>query len=155
MNLISYISQKKNGSVEWEDIISSRGLISCYEFESKDTRSDTISFIENNMNDPVVIKALTTHFKFLMRFARMCAIAFKCKSVFIHYSVFQDCVSCLQKHAGLCRDEFMHFTKSEWVSNVSVFIQSSQNNLSSNGVMYHALLRALGNEAQEDIEDLI
>jgi glucokinase len=149
LNLIDFISQKKNGPVEWEDICSSRGLCYCYEFEAKETISeDIIKLIENDESDFIASKALANHFKFLMRFARMCAIGFTCNSVFIHYSVFNGGVQCLQKNFVQCREEFMHFTKGEWVSNVSVFIQTSNNNLSGNGVMYHSLLKTSRSEVE-------
>ncbi|OHS95977.1 hypothetical protein TRFO_37874 [Tritrichomonas foetus] len=112
---------------------------------------DPILEIEKDPSDPIAAKALTTHFKFLMRFARMCAISFTCKSVFITYSVFNSGTQCLQRHIAMCRDEFMHFTKSEWVSNVSVFVQTSNRNISAMGVMYHAFLGLARSESDESI----
>lgn len=155
--LMKFITERKGAAVEWEDICSARGLRDCYEFEIKDTQSQTdggklidpISEIEKDPSDPIAAKALTTHFKFLMRFARMCAISFTCKSIFITYSVFNGGTQCLQRHIAMCRDEFMHFTKSEWVSNVSVFVQTSQRNISAMGVMYHAFLGLARSESDE------
>ncbi|OHT04985.1 hypothetical protein TRFO_27363 [Tritrichomonas foetus] len=112
---------------------------------------DPLTEIEKDPNDPIASKALTMHFKFLMRFARQCSVSFKCKSVFIKYSVFNGGTQCIQKHIALCRDEFMHFTKSEWVSNVSVFVQTSNRNISSMGVMYHAFLGLARSENDETI----
>jgi hypothetical protein len=43
----------------------------------------------------------------------------------------------------------MHFTKSEWVSSVSVFVQISNKNISAHGVMYHAFLRLARSESDE------
>lgn len=177
--LMNYIREKKGAAVEWEDICSSRGLRTCYDFElakqastnsqqsnnaqgqsstnasnlanSNQSEFDQIKEIEKDPNDPIASKALETHFKFIMRFARTCAIGFKCKSVFITYSVFNDGPKCFQKHIAMCRDEFMHFTKSEWVSNVSVFVQSSNRNISAMGVMYHAFLELARSENQETI----
>jgi hypothetical protein len=45
----------------------------------------------------------------------------------------------------------MHFTKSEWVSNVSVFVQTTDRNLSAMGVMYHAYLGLTRSESEENI----
>lgn len=147
LDLIDFISQNKEGrAVEWEDICSIRGLKNCYEYEMKknhldiDPKLDILKEIEKDPTEPISSKALSTHFKFLMRFARMCAISFTCKCVFITYSVFQGGTQTLQNHIAMCRDEFMHFTKNEWVSNVSVFVQTSDKNISSIGVMYHAFL---------------
>jgi hypothetical protein len=110
---------------------------------------NAIAEIEQDPSDVVAMKDLTTYFKFLMRFARMSAISFTCKSVFITYSVFAGGTSALQRQIALCRDEFMHFTKSEWVSNVSVFVQTTDRNISAMGVMYHAYL-GLARSASED-----
>ena len=178
LGLVNYIREKKGAAVEWEDICSLRGLRNCYDYEmflykqqlqqqqqqqQQQTTSrqppgnptngniDPIAKIEKDPNDPIASKALTTHFKFLMRFAKMCAISFTCKSVFITYSVFNGGTQSIQKHVAMCRDEFMHFTKSEWVSNVSVFIQTSNRNISSMGVMYHAFLGLARNESDENI----
>jgi hypothetical protein len=60
--------------------------------------------------------------------------------------VFTGGTEALQKHIAMCRDEFMHFTKSEWVSNVSVFVQTRDRNISAMGVMYHAYLVLARNE---------
>jgi hypothetical protein len=57
----------------------------------------------------------------------------------------------LQRNIALCRDEFMHFTKSEWVSNVSVFVQTRDRNISAMGVMYHAFLGLARSENNEEI----
>ena len=158
IQLMRFISEKKGAAVEWEDICSARGLQYCYDFESKDQAQtdggklvSPISEIEKDPSDPIAAKALITHFKFLMRFARMCGISFTCKSVFITYSVFKDGTACLQRHIAMCRDEFMHFTKSEWVSNVSVFVQTSPRNISAMGVMYHAFLGLARSESDERI----
>jgi hypothetical protein len=51
----------------------------------------------------------------------------------------------------MCRDEFVHFTKSEWVSNVSVFVQTTEKNISAMGVMYHAYLGLARSESDEQI----
>lgn len=99
---------------------------------------DIIREIMKDSDDPIVKKAFEIHFKFIMRFARTCAVGFKCKSVFITYSVFNDGPKYLQKNLAICRDEFMHFTRSEWVSNVLVFVQCSDKNLSALGALYHA-----------------
>ncbi|KAH0789592.1 Glucokinase 1 [Histomonas meleagridis] len=148
LSLINFIASKKGTDVEWEDICSARGLSNCYEYEMKvaqvqpepGKQINPLREIENDSSNPIAQKALSTHFKFLMRFARMCAISFTCKSVFITYSVFQGGTQSLQHHIAMCRDEFMHFTKNEWVSNVSVFVQTSDRNISAMGVMYHAFL---------------
>lgn len=166
LELMNFIRERKGEAAEWEDICSYRGLQTCYDFElmkkmkesnqpsslytpnlkhnsvrtSNSKEFDQIKEIEKDVNDPVASKALETHFKFIMRFAKTCAVGFKCKSVFLSYSVFDDGHKALQKHVAMCRDEFMHFTKSEWVSNVCVFVQYSQRNLSSMGALYHALI---------------
>lgn len=142
-NLIDFIFAKINSTVEWEDICSTRGLAACFLFVTKKsfTTENIISYIEKNPSDLNVKKAVALHFRFLMRFARLCSVVFKCSSVFVHYSVFSGGVQTLLNNSLLCRDEFMHYTKSEWVSKISVFVQISKNNLSGNGVMYHALLR--------------
>lgn len=158
--LMNFIRSKKGAAVEWEDICSSRGLRNCYDFElskqpnlAQDQKAivDQIVEIIKDPNDAIASKALATHFKFIMRFARQCAISFKCKSVFIRYSVIDDGLQYLQKHIALCRDEFMHFTKSEWVSNVSVFVQTSNRNISTMGVMYHAFLGLARSESDERV----
>lgn len=157
--LMRFIASRKGAAVEWEDICSSRGLTNCYDFEAKNAQSvnepgkqvNAIEEIEKDPTDPIAAKALTTHFKFLMRFARMCAISFTCKSVFMKYSVFKDGTVLLQRHIAMCRDEFMHFTKSEWVSGVSVFVQTSDRNISALGVMYHAFLGLARSESDESI----
>lgn len=161
LELMNFIREKKGAAVEWEDICSYRGLQKCYEFEllkrmkeSSHQSSlsnpnlkhekvdlsnlDPIDLIEKDSNDVIASKALENHFKFVMRFARTCAIGFKCKSIFITYTVFNDGFKCLKKNLGMCRDEFMHFTKSEWVSNVPVFVQNSNRNISAMGVLFHA-----------------
>lgn len=147
LGLVNFIAARKGGKdVEWEDICSMRGLRNCYAYElakggaAGDARGDALQEIERDPAEPTAAAALSTHFKFLMRFARMCAISFTCKCVFITYSVFQGGTQTLQNHVAMCRDEFMHFTKNEWVSNVSVFVQTSDKNISAVGVMYHAFL---------------
>ena len=160
LDLIKFIGEKKGAQVEWEDICSERGLCYCYDFEVRESQTQNdggkpvnpISEIEKDPSDPIAAKALTTHFKFLMRFARMCAISFTCKSVFVTYSVFNGGTQCLQRHIAMCRDEFMHFTKSEWVSNVSVFVQTSTRNISAMGVMYHAFLGLARSKNDETIQ---
>lgn len=151
LELIKFIGAKNGHAVEWEDIVSSRGLINCYEFAQHGVSDgqDVLAIVEKDPNEPIAQKALSIHFRFLMRFARMCAISFTCKSLFITYSVFPGGVKALQKHIPLCRDEFMHFTKSEWVSSVSVFVQTSDKNISALGVMYHAFLRLARSESDE------
>ena len=157
--LTKFIAERKGAAVEWEDICSARGLKNCYDFEAQNMQMqnegakpvNSIEEIERDPAEPIAAKALTTHFKFLMRFARMCAISFTCKSVFITYSVFNSGTQCLQRHIAMCRDEFMHFTKSEWVSNVSVFVQTSDRNISSMGVMYHAFLGLARSESDESV----
>jgi hypothetical protein len=156
--LMRFIGSRQQHAVEWEDVCSSRGLINCYEFELRSVLPtegsepiNPIAEIERDTSEPIVTKALTTHFKFLMRFARMCAISFMCKSVFITYSVFAGGTQALQRHIAMCRDEFMHFTKSEWVSNVSVFVQTTEKNISAMGVMYHAYLGLARSESDEQI----
>ena len=157
--LTRYIASQKGAAVEWEDVCSARGLKYCYDFEARGAQlqsegvkpANSIEEIEKDSSDPIVAKALATHFKFLMRFARMCAISFTCKSVFMTYSVFNGGTQCLQRHIAMCRDEFMHFTKSEWVSNVSVFVQTSDRNISAMGVMYHAFLGLARTESDESI----
>jgi hypothetical protein len=109
--------------------------------------SNAIAEIEKGPADPIASKGLMTHFKFLMRFARVCAISFTCKSVFITYSVFAGGTETPQRHIAMSRDEFMHFTKSEWVSNVSVFVQTRDRNISAMGVMYHSYLVRARNES--------
>jgi glucokinase len=151
LELIKFIGKKKQNAVEWEDICSSRGLVNCYLFAQGSSApiSDALAIIEKDPSEPTASKALSIHFRFLMRFARMCAISFTCRSVFITYSVFPGGTKALQKHTPLCRDEFMHFTKSEWVSSVSVFVQTSDKNISAHGVMYHAFLRLARSESDE------
>jgi glucokinase len=154
LQLVRSISSKKGAAVEWEDICSKRGLKNCYEHEAKAAGQkdfDAIAEIEKEPSEAVAAKALATHFKFLMRFARMCAISFSCRSVFITYSVFNGGTTVLQRNIALCRDEFMHFTKSEWVSNVSVFVQTRDRNISAMGVMYHAFLGLARSENNEEI----
>lgn len=149
--LVKFIGQKKGAQVEWEDICSSRGLASCYEFAQRSLSpiEDALAIIERDPSEQFANQALSIHFRFLMRFVRMCAISFKCKSAFINYSVFPGGTKALQKHIPLCRDEFMHFTKSEWVSSVSVFVQTSDKNISAHGVMYHAFLKLARSESDE------
>jgi glucokinase len=156
--LVRFISSRKGASVEWEDICSRRGLKNCYDHEANQAAGqgegrviDSIAEIEKDPSEPIASKALATHFKFLMRFARMCAISFSCKSVFITYSVFDKGTQAMQRNIALCRDEFMHFTKSEWVSNVSVFVQVRDKNISAMGVMYHAFLGLARSETSEGI----
>jgi hypothetical protein len=108
---------------------------------------NAIAEIEKDPSDAIANKGLMTHFKFLMRFARLWAISFTCKSVFITYSVFEGGTQALQRHIAMCRDEFMHFTKSEWVSNVSVFVQTGDRNICAMGVMYDAYLVLARNES--------
>jgi len=150
-DLVSFIGKKSGSAVEWEDICSLRGLVNCFMFVSK-TNMKADQIIDTIRKDPTGFhssKALSIHFKFLMRFARMCAISFTCKSVFLTYNVFEGGNKALMKHITQCRDEFMHFTKSEWVSSVSVFIQTSNKNISAEGVMYHAFLRLARSEGEE------
>jgi glucokinase len=158
-SLLRFIEEKQGHAVEWEEVCSTRGLANCYEFERKNTLApgegaeplNAIAEIEKDPSDPIANKSLMTHFKFLMRFARMCAISFTCKSVFITYSVLNGGTEALQRHIAMCRDEFMHFTKSEWVSNVSVFVQNTDRNISEMGVMYHAYLLLARNESTPTI----
>jgi glucokinase len=156
--LMKFIAERQHHAVEWEDICSTRGLAHCYNFELRGGQQaqsgegvNAIAEIEQDPSDGVAMKALTTHFKFLMRFARMSAISFTCKSVFITYSVFAGGTHALQRQIALCRDEFMHFTKSEWVSNVSVFVQTTDRNISAMGVMYHAYLGLTRSASEEQI----
>jgi hypothetical protein len=155
--LTRFIAAREQHAVEWEDICSTRGLRNCYDFELRNAQGqaadvvDVMAEIERDPSEPIAAKALTTHFKFLMRFARMCAISFTGKSVFITYSVFATGTAALQRQVAVCRDEFMHFTKSEWVSNVSVFVQTTDRNLSAMGVMYHAYLGLTRSESEENI----
>jgi hypothetical protein len=163
LRLKEFIAKRKNGEVEWEDICSAQGLNWCYEFELQTDgqpqvhvegeQVDVLAEIQRDLSDPIVERALRTHFKFLMRFARMCAISFTCKSVFMTYSVLDKGTELLRRHVGVCRDEFMHFTKSEWVSNVSVFVQTSEKNISAVGVMYHALTAISGNNKNKETGD--
>ena len=153
LQLTRFIAAKKGAFVEWEDICSARGLENCYAYETREQpiEGSAIDIIERDPTDSYAAKALATHFKFLMRFARMCSISFNCKSVFMTYSVFSGGTHCLQKHVATCRDEFMHFTKSEWVSGTSVFVQTSDKNISALGVMYHAFLGLARSESDERI----
>lgn len=158
LELVSFIRNKKGAAAEWEDVCSCRGLKICYDFElwkkmNENSQSNNLKSLYNHStsdefeiireimkdsDDPIVKKAFEIHFKFIMRFAKTCAVGFKCKSVFITYSVFNDGPKYLQKNLAICRDEFMHFTRSEWVSNVLVFVQCSDKNLSALGALYHA-----------------
>lgn len=150
LELVRYIGARKGASVEWEDVCSTRGLANCYRFVTRnDEIANPVEQIEKDPLEPSASKALSIHFKFLMRFARTCAISFTCRSVFINYSIFSGGTKALQRHVPICRDEFMHFTKSEWVSNVSVFVQINDRNISAYGVMCHAFLKLARSEGNE------
>jgi glucokinase len=157
--LLGFIEERQDHAAEWEDVCSARGLAPCYEFELRTGQPqadgaeplNAVAEIESDPSDPVANEALMTHFKLLMRFARMCAISFTCRSVFVTYSVFPGGTEALQKHVAMCRDEFMHFTKSEWVSNVSVFVQTRNRNISAVGVMHHAYLGLTRNDNAPNI----
>ena len=157
LELFNFIRSKKGAAAEWEDVCSRRGLQICYDFElwkklnennqqnlrhfsshKNSIELNQIKEIEKDPNNPIAKKALETHFKFIMRFARTCAVGFKCKSVFISYNILNDGLKYFQKNLAICRDEFMHFTKSEWVSNVLVFFQNSDRDYSALGALFHA-----------------
>eukprot|EP01133_Synstelium_polycarpum_P005740 gene5740-6642_t len=130
-------------ALEYEDIVSGRGLVACHVYYKGDTSLDgekiarTANSNPSNLNCPCV-KALTAHYRYLIRASQELAVGLNANSVYllgdnvVHNSPF------IQGTQDLLVKEFKLHPKSDWIKKKNVMIQKKSANLNLYGTIYYA-----------------
>jgi len=146
--LLEFISKKIYGgqqSIEWEDICSGRGLVSCYQFLTRNdvNISDKISALDVvqqalEQSDPKAEKALLLHYKYLFRISQQQSIGMIAKGVFLAGDNQVSNDSFVIKHIPYFKEEYLRSTKKEWILETPVYRQTKSYNLNLLGCLHYA-----------------
>ncbi|EGG21590.1 hypothetical protein DFA_01476 [Cavenderia fasciculata] len=141
-NIIPNEDPTRQFSLEYEDIVSGRGLVACYKYYSGgDTKlGHDIAHEANASSDPenASVKAMKAHYAYLFKGAQELAVGLKATGVYligdniVHNSRFFDA------NRPFLLDQFYCHPKKAWIENTPINIQTVQTNLNLLGTVYYA-----------------
>jgi len=148
-DLIEFISNKIYGGkdpIEWEDICSGRGLVSCYQFLTRNeinacndklTALDVVQQAIEKSN-PNAEKALLLHYKYLFRISQQQSVGMIAKGVFLAGDNQASNDFFVKQHIPYFKGEFLQSTKKEWILDIPVYRQTKSYNLNLLGCLHSA-----------------
>eukprot|EP01132_Coremiostelium_polycephalum_P000823 gene823-1029_t len=128
--------KRKVFSVEYEDIVSGRGLVATYDILKKQG-TESLSSVKisqqaienkNNPNDDA-FKSMLTHYRYLMRAAREMCVGLYGKGVYLMGDNMVKNKEVISAFEGELMNEFMNHPKTAWLEKVSVYAQDKLENL--------------------------
>jgi len=147
-SVTKFISKKVYGNenyvLEYEDIVSGRGLVSVYEaVNSKHETRSAEDIVKGALkNEEECITSVEIHYRYLMRLLKNLCITFQVKGVFLagdnqvtNNDVFQFLLNRLQS-------EFLYVPKREWVDHVELYVQKKTFNINLHGAVQYAKLNS-------------
>ncbi|KAL6064298.1 putative Group A glucokinaselike [Balamuthia mandrillaris] len=150
--LLEYISEKlynKEHAIEYEDIVSGRGLAITYKWvldeanvQDESLRSlDAGKIAKNATNSeacPYAHKAMMLHFKFLMRIAKNLCIGLQVRGMLLAGDNQVNNNLFLEQNLESLRAEFFDHPKKAWIEDIDLFTQTKPVNLNLHGALYVA-----------------
>jgi glucokinase len=147
--LVASLSQqlyKSKHMLEYEDIVSGRGLLATYNVLTANTPEakkhvEPEDIATSALADPpckYATEALLLHYRFLMRIAKNLAIGLQAKGLFLAGDNQVANNPFFEKYLDVMREEFLDHPKRSWIIDVDLFTQTKSFNINLRGALFVA-----------------
>jgi len=133
-------------AIEYEDIVSGRGVLAVYKWLTKDDKEAAVLTSTEEIGTaafrdppcPYATKALLIHYRFLIRLAKNLCVGLQAKGMFLAGDNQVANNPFFEKHLAELRQEFLDHPKPDWIDHVELFTQKEAFNINLHGALYYA-----------------
>lgn len=160
---IKFVSQKFHGDShqpEWEDMCSSRGLITAYQFVKKEKGEEVDKVIQYSdirnlalqKKDEDAMAAFILHYTFIIRAAQSMILSIRCKRVFIISEIQVQNNEIVKILADKLKETFFDHPRKSWFLKTNFYVQKKSSTFALSGGLFLSKMFAMSLQSQNHID---
>lgn len=135
---LSNCSYKGIHALEFEDIVSGKGLSNIYDYYSHVRTSPSEIILKAKKGDQNALKAMSITYQNFMKAIKVIGVCTSVDTIFIGRNLKKGDSWYMEKIDHLLKKEFYSFNRPEWMNTIQVYMQTKECNLSLLGTSFMA-----------------